>query len=297
MPMISVNPVFIPRLVLIGVGLIGGSLLKVLKKENAVGEVVGVGRGVENLQLAVSMGVIDRFTHDAAEAVQDADMVVIATPVGAFESILKQILPNLKKDAVVTDVGSVKGEIVAAVKRVMGDQSCRFVPAHPIAGAEHSGVAAAMVNLFVDHNVIITPLPGMSLECRSVVEQMWRLTGARIVEMDVDLHDQILGVTSHLPHVIVFALIDYLSKQNKQDLHYQFAAGGLYDLTRIASSDARMWSDICLNNKEKLLPIMRDYARELMRMADQIEAGEGDNLIEEFEHAKLARSRVADYRK
>lgn len=295
--MISVNPVYIPKLVLIGVGLIGGSLLKVLQKENAVGEVVGVGRGVENLRQALAMGIIDSFTHHAAEAVVGADMVVIATPVGAFESILKQILPYLKKEAIVTDVGSVKGEIVSAARRVMGERIDQFVPAHPIAGSENSGVAAVMVNLFVDHNVILTPLPETRTEYRSVVEQMWRLTEARIVDMEIDLHDQVLGVTSHLPHVIVFALIDYLAKQDHQALHYQFAAGGLYDLTRIASSDARMWSDICLNNKEKLTPIMRDYAQELIRMADQIEAGEGDKLIEEFEHAKLARSRVADHRK
>ena len=295
--MISINPVYIPKLVLIGVGLIGGSLLKVLQKENVLGEAVGVGRGEENLKRACAMGVIDRYTHDAAEAVLDADMVIIATPVGAFEGILAQILPHLKKDAIVTDVGSVKAEIVLAARRVMGDRIDQFVPAHPIAGSENSGVAAAMVNLFVDHNVIITPLPETRAECRSVVEQMWRLTGARIVEMGVDLHDQVLGVTSHLPHVIVFALIDYLSRQDELDLHYQFAAGGLYDLTRIASSDARMWSDICLNNKDKLIPIMRDYAQDLLHMADQIEADKGDGLIEQFKQAKLARSRVADYRK
>lgn len=295
--MISVNPVYIPRLALIGVGLIGGSLLKVLKKENAVGEVIGVGRGIENLQLAQSMAVIDRFTHDAAEAVIEADMVVIATPVGAFEPILKEIMPHLKKDAIVTDVGSVKGEIVRAARHVMGDRIDQFVPAHPIAGAEYSGVAAAIGNLFVDHNVILTPLPETRTEFSTVIEQMWRLTEARVVNMDIDLHDQVLGVTSHLPHLLVFALIDYLSKQDNQALHYQFAAGGLYDLTRIASSDARMWSDICLNNKEKILPVLREYAQSLLQMAEQIEADEGDVLIKEFEHAKLARSRVSDYRK
>lgn len=295
--MISVNPVYIPRLALIGVGLIGGSLLKVLKKENAVGEVIGVGRGIENLQLAQSMAVIDRFTHDAAEAVIEADMVVIATPVGAFEPILKEIMPHLKKDAIVTDVGSVKGEIVRAARDVMGDRIDQFVPAHPIAGAEYSGVAAAIGNLFVDHNVILTPLPETRTEFSTVIEQMWRLTEARVVNMGIDLHDQVLGVTSHLPHLLVFALIDYLSKQDNQALHYQFAAGGLYDLTRIASSDARMWSDICLNNKEKILPVLREYAQSLLQMAEQIEADEGDVLIKEFEHAKLARSRVSDYRK
>ena len=154
-----------------------------------------------------------------------------------------------------------------------------------------------MVNLFVDPQVILTPLPETRSEYSEVVGQMWRLAEARVVEMEIDLHDQVLGVTSHLPHVIVFALIDYLSRQENQGVHYQFAAGGLYDLTRIASSDARMWSDICLNNKEKLIPIIREYAQELMRMAAQIEADEGDSLIEEFEHAREARSRVADYRK
>lgn len=295
--MISINPVYIPKLALIGVGLIGGSLLKVLKKENAVGEVVGVGRGEENLKLAQAMGVIDRYTHDAAEAVVDADMVVIATPVGSFESILKQIMPRLKKDAIVTDVGSVKKQIVESARRVMGDRIEQFVPGHPIAGAENTGVAASMVNLFVDHHVILTPLPETRSEYSVVVEQMWRLAEARVVEMDIDLHDQVLGVTSHLPHVIVFALIDYLSRQDNQGLHYQFAAGGLYDLTRIASSDARMWTDICMNNKEKLIPIIREYAQELMRMADQIEMDQETRLMEEFEHAKEARGRVADYRK
>ena len=295
--MIGINPLYIPRLAIIGVGLIGGSLLKALRRENAVGEVVGVGRGVDNLKLAQDMGVIDRYTHDVAEAVAEADMVVIATPVGSFETILAQAMPVLKKDAIVTDVGSVKKEIVEAARRVMGDRIEQSVPGHPIAGAEHTGVSASMVNLFVDHHVIITPLPETRSEYSVVVEQMWRTTEARVVEMDIDLHDQVLGVTSHLPHVIVFALIDYLSRQDNQGLHYQFAAGGLYDLTRIASSDARMWTDICLNNKEKLIPIIRDYAQELVRMADQIEADQGERLMEEFEHAKEARSRVADYRK
>lgn len=295
--MISINPVYIPRLTLVGVGLIGGSLLKVLKKENAVGEVIGVGRGEENLKQALEMGVIDRYTHDPAEAAQDADMVVIATPVGSFEPVLEQIMPVLKKDAIVTDVGSVKKQIVKSARRVMGARIDQFVPGHPIAGAEHTGVAASMVNLFVDHHVILTSLPETRNEYSTVVEQMWRLAEARVVEMDVDLHDQVLGVTSHLPHVIVFALIDYLSRQDNQDLHYQFAAGGLYDLTRIASSDARMWTDICLNNKEKLIPIVRGYAQELLRIAEQIEAHQGDRLMEEFEHAREARGRVADYRK
>jgi len=294
---IKENPFYIPKMALIGVGLIGGSLVQALRKAGAVGEVVGVGRSVENLQLAQSMGVIDSYTHQASEAVEGADMVVIATPVGSFEGLLTQIMPSLSRDAIVTDVGSVKAEIIAAARRVMSGRLDQFVPAHPIAGAENSGVAAAFPDLYVDHNVLFTPLVESRAEFTRIVESMWQLTGANVVEMDVDLHDQVLGVTSHLPHVIVFALIDYLSKQNNQSLHYKFAAGGLYDFTRIASSDARMWTDICLNNKDKLSSIIRDFSQELSQIADQIEANEDAQLMHIFEQAKQARSQVADYRK
>lgn len=293
---IQENPFFIPKMALIGVGLIGGSLVQALRKVEAVGEVIGVGRSVENLELAVSLGVIDRYTHQSVEAVLDADMVVIATPVGAFEAVLTEIMPNLSSDAVVTDVGSVKSEIIAAARRVMGDRLDQFVPAHPIAGAENTGVGAAFPDLYVDHNVLFTPLSESRADFTRLVESMWQLTGANVVEMDIELHDQVLGVTSHLPHVIVFALIDYLSKQNNQALHYKFAAGGLYDFTRIASSDARMWSDICLNNKEKLISIIRDFAQELQLISDRIENDQDAELMQIFEQAKLARSQVADYR-
>jgi len=288
---------FIPKMALIGVGLIGGSLVQALRKVDAVGEVIGVGRSAENLQLAQSMGVIDGYTHQAAEAVKGADMVVIATPVGSFETLLEEIMPVLSPDAIVTDVGSVKAEIIAAARRVMAERLDQFVPAHPIAGAENSGVAAAFSDLYVDHNVLFTPLAESRSDFTRVVEKMWQLTGANVLEMDVDLHDQVLGVTSHLPHVIVFALIDYLSKQKNQSLHYKFAAGGLYDFTRIASSDARMWTDICLNNKEKLVSIVRGFSQELTQIANQIEADEEAQLMHIFEQAKQARSQVADYRK
>lgn len=293
---IQEHPFYIPKMALIGVGLIGGSLVQALKKVDAVGEVIGVGRSVENLELAVSLGVIDRYTHQSAEAVIDADLVVIATPVGAFETVLGEIMPNLSTDAVVTDVGSVKAEIIAAARRVMGDRLDQFVPAHPIAGAENTGVAAAFPDLYVDHNVLFTPLSESRPGFTRLVEAMWQLTGAHVVEMNVELHDQVLGVTSHLPHVIVFALIDYLSKQENQSLHYKFAAGGLYDFTRIASSDARMWSDICQNNKDKLIPIIRSFAQELQHISDRIENDQDAELMQIFEQAKQARSQVADFR-
>lgn len=290
-------PFSIQKLALIGVGLIGGSLVQALREQKAVTEVVGVGRSVENLMLAKSLGVVDDYTHDVAAAVQDADMVVIAAPVGAFAQILREVLPNLGTDAIVTDVGSVKGEVVKAAIDILGDRISQFVPAHPVAGSEKSGVAAANPKLFINHNIILTPLSETNLEFKNRVERMWRLTGADVVDMEVALHDQILGVTSHLPHVIVYALMNYLAKQNDQEMHYQFAAGGLFDLTRIASSDAVMWGDILLNNKEKIIDIVRDYAAELNAMADQIQADEKGNLIQSFEHAKQTRATLADYRK
>jgi len=294
---IQEKPFFVKKLALIGVGLIGGSLVQALHKVNVLGEVVGVGRSVDNLQLAQSLGVIDRYTHDAAEAVEGADMVVIATPVGAFETILQQIMPKLSEDAIITDVGSVKSEIIAAARRVMAERIEQFVPAHPIAGAENTGVAAAFPDLFVDHNILFTPLQESRPEFSRKVKAMWKLTGANVVDMDVELHDQVLGVTSHLPHVIVFALIDFLSRQENQALHYKFAAGGLYDFTRIASSDARMWTDICLNNKDKLIPIIRSFAQELELIADRAEQDQDAELMHIFEQAKQARAKVADLRK
>lgn len=287
----------IQKLALVGVGLIGGSLVQALREQEAVSEVVGVGRSVENLMLAKSLGVVDDYTHDIAEAVQGADMVVIAAPVGAFKQILGEVLPSLGSDTIVTDVGSVKGEIIKSAIDVMGERIGQFVPAHPVAGSEKSGIAAANPRLFADHNVILTPLPETNLVFKDTVAKMWRLTGAVVVDMDVQLHDQILGVTSHLPHVIVYALMNYLAKQNDQEMHYRFAAGGLYDLTRIASSDAVMWSDIFLNNKQQIIRIVREYAAELNSVADQIEAHEEGELIQSFEQAKQIRATLADFRK
>lgn len=291
------QPFCIEKLALIGVGLIGGSLVQALREQKAVAEVVGVGRSVENLMLAKSLGVVDDYTHDVAEAVRDADMVVIATPVGAFAQILSEVLPALGPNAIVTDVGSVKREIIQSAIDVMGDKVAQFVAAHPVAGSEKSGVGAANPQLFVDHNIILTPLPETNPAFKTRVEEMWHLTGARVVDMDAELHDQILGVTSHLPHVIVYTLINYLAQQNEQEMHYQFAAGGLYDLTRIASSDAVMWSDIFLNNKDKIINIVRDYAAELNTLADQIEADDKTQLVQRFEQAKQVRATLADFRK
>ncbi|MEE9447445.1 MAG: prephenate dehydrogenase/arogenate dehydrogenase family protein [Arenicellales bacterium] len=295
--MSSSTPDFhIHKLVIIGVGLIGGSLALALREKSTVDEIIGVGRSVENLQRAIDLNVIDAFTQDASVAVKEADVVIIAVPVGAFESVLKQILPHISKNTVISDVGSVKGEVVEIARRVMGKQIDQFVPAHPIAGSENSGVEAAFPSLFVDHNIIITPLAETRQDLLLLIESVWLSTGAKVLALDDQLHDQVLGVTSHLPHVIVYALMDYLAQQPEQTLHYQFAAGGLFDLTRIASSDAVMWRDICVSNQDKLSAIVREYANSLNQLADQIEAGEGAQLEQLFRHAKTERGQLADMR-
>ncbi len=292
------EPAFhIDKLALIGVGLIGGSLVKALRGQNAVGEVVGVGRKVENLKLAQSMGLLDQYTHHVDEAVKDADVVVLATPVGELESLLSKIMPNLGQDAVVTDVGSVKGAVIDAARRAMGNRFDQFVPAHPIAGSEASGAAAARADLYKDHVVVITPTAEMRTAFGTKVTQMWQAVGAEVFEMDIELHDQVLGVTSHLPHAIVYALMNYLSQQKDPPTYYRFAAGGLYDLTRIASSDALMWKDILLNNKGKIVEIMREFSIELLQIADSIDAGDEALLLQRFERAKQVRGELSKIRK
>lgn len=286
-----------PNIALIGVGLIGGSFVQALRQHDRVGHVVGVGRGEDNLKLAKSLGIIDRYTFDIGDAVKNADIVMISTPVGATEAVLKAMMPHLADETIVTDVGSVKAAVVQVARSVMGDQIDQFVPVHPIAGSETSGAGAATPDLFVDHQVIVTPLSETRTAFVDSISALWALTGAQVAEMDENLHDQILGVTSHLPHVLVYALIDYLSKQPQQEAHYKFAAGGLYDLTRIASSDAVMWRDICLNNSDNLVKMMRDYAQDINHLADKIETGESAQVQDLFQHAKQVRAKLARVRK
>lgn len=287
---------YIEKLALIGVGLIGGSLVKSLRSHHAVGQVVGVGRSVDNLIQAKEIGVIDEYSLVAAEAVRNAQVVVIAAPVGAFEVLLTQILPEIGEDTIITDVGSVKTAVIEAARRVMGDKIDQFVPAHPIAGAEKSGVGAAKHTLFIDHKLIITPLTETRTDFISTIAQMWALTGSQVMQMDMHEHDKILGLTSHLPHVLAYAMIDFLSKQENQQQCDQFSAGGLYDLTRTASSDAVMWRDIILNNKDNISMLIRQYSNELNLIADHIDADNAEELQRIFENAKQVRARLTDLR-
>jgi prephenate dehydrogenase len=281
----------IERLCVIGVGLIGGSLARALRALGACAEVVGAGRRRESLERALALGVIDRFETDLARAVQGAERVVVAVPLGATEPTLRAIAPHLAPGAVVTDVGSAKGSVVRAARAALGGAAADFVPGHPIAGAEKSGVDASTAGLFRRHRVILTPLPETRPAALGAVRAMWEAVGAEVVEMDPEHHDRVLAATSHLPHLLAYALVDALARMEDRVDVFRYAAGGFRDFTRIASSDPTMWHDICLANREALLDVLAGYRQDLERLGAAIRDGDSPCIRQVFERAKSARER------
>jgi prephenate dehydrogenase len=279
----------INRLALIGVGLIGGSLARALRDAGHVREVIGYGRGLANLQRAVELGVADRIETSLSAAVRDADMVVLATPVGSMADILGEIAPYLAKDAVVTDVGSVKGTIAAAARAALGEKLTDFVPGHPIAGTERTGVEASFSSLFVGRRVVLTPLPETRVEAVARVRAMWQAAGAEVVSMSVEHHDAVLAATSHLPHLLAYALVDMLARLDDSREIFAYAAGGFRDFTRIASSDPVMWRDISLANREAIVSMLKKYRMEVDGLITAVAAGDGAKLESLFARAKAAR--------
>lgn len=283
----------IEKLALIGVGLIGGSLARALRDAGQVREIVGHGRGLANLQRAVELGVIDRVETTLPAAVRDADMIVLATPVGSMEKILQTIAPYLAPTAVATDVGSVKGTVADTARRVLGDKFARFVPGHPIAGTERSGVEASFSSLYVGRRVVLTPLPETNAEAVTRVRTMWQAAGAEVVNMSVEHHDTVLAATSHLPHLLAYALVDMLARLDDKNEIFAYAAGGFRDFTRIASSDPVMWRDISLANREAIVRLLKQYRGEVDSLIKAVTAGEGEKLYTLFARAKAARDALA----
>ena len=283
----------IDRLALIGVGLIGGSLVRALKAKQACREVVGCGRDVSNLNKAVALGVIDRYETDPALAVVDADMVVLAVPLGAMRSVVEKIVPHLS-NAVVTDVGSGKAGVIADVKQVVGEVPPWFVPGHPIAGTEKSGVEASFGTLFERRRVILTPLPTTSTVALSKVRTMWQHTGAEVVAMAVEQHDRILAATSHLPHMLAFSLVNQLGNMGQEDDVFRFAAGGFRDFSRIASSDPTMWRDICRGNRGAIVDAIKTFQVQLTQVIGLIENDQSDGLQQFFQRSKQTRDNLED---
>ena len=279
----------IDKLALIGVGLIGGSLARALRDAGQAREIVGHGRGLANLQRAVELGVIDRVETTLPAAVRDADMIVLATPVGSMEKILQAIAPYVMPTAVVTDAGSVKGAVVETARRVLGDKFSRFVPGHPIAGTERSGVDASFASLYVGRRVVLTPVPETNADAVARVRAMWQAAGAEVVNMTVEHHDTVLAATSHLPHLLAYALVDMLARLDDKDEIFAYAAGGFRDFTRIASSDPVMWRDISLANRDAIVRLLKQYRSELDGLIKAVAAGEGEKLHTLFARAKATR--------
>ncbi len=279
----------IKRLTIIGVGLIGGSLARALKRAGVVGEVVGAGRDAQHLQQALALGVVDRTEMDLAAAVQGADIVVVATPVGVTETVFRAIAPGLSPDTILTDVGSTKASVIAAAQAAFGQLPENFVPGHPIAGTEKSGVEASFAELFEGRRIILTPTENSAPQAVTRVRAMWEQTGADVVETGVEHHDDVLAATSHLPHLLAFSLVDTLAKLDAKQEVFEYAAGGFRDFTRIASSDPEIWHDICLHNSSALLKMLARFEADLDTLRQAIADNNSDYLLQVFARAKAAR--------
>jgi prephenate dehydrogenase len=268
------------RLAIIGVGLIGGSLARAVR--DACAEVVGCGRNEARLQRAVELGVIDRYELDVGDAVHGADLVVVAVPLGAMGQVFHAMRDRLGPHTVVTDAGSAKAYVIDAARKGFGGIPPRFVPGHPIAGNDKTGVEASSAGLFRRHRVVLTPLPETDPEAVSRVRALWASTGAEVVEMDPVEHDESLAATSHLPHVIAYALMDTLMNMDPRGDLLRYAAGGLGDMTRIAGSDPDLWRDICLANRAALLRVLQRFRTELAAIEEALAASDAGRLRSAF---------------
>lgn len=279
----------IGRLVVVGLGLIGGSFAKGLRERGLCREVVGVDLDAESRRLAVQLGVVDRCEGDLAAACQGADVIQLAVPILAMEKLLAQLARLDLGNAVLTDVGSAKGNVVRAARLAFAGQAVRFVPGHPIAGSEQSGVEAANAELFRRHKVILTPSEHSDAAAVALVEALWRELGADVESMEVEHHDQVLAATSHLPHLLAFTLVDSLAKRSENLEIFRYAAGGFRDFTRIAGSDPVMWHDIFLANREAVLRTLDTFRDDLDALRDAVDAGDGHQLLGVFTRARVAR--------
>jgi prephenate dehydrogenase len=276
------------KLAVIGVGLIGGSFALALKQARKASRVVGVGRNAANLKLALERGIIDAVAPDPASAARDADLVLVSTPVAQFPKVFAG-LAGAK--GLITDGGSTKRDAISAARQALGKKIARFVPAHPIAGAEKSGAGAASAELFREKRVVLTPLRENAKEDIANVEQAWSACGARLSRMDPEEHDAVLAAVSHLPHLLAYALVHDVAKRNNSAQLFSFAAGGFRDFTRIASSHPEMWRDICLANRDRLLQELKSYANELGSIRKLLQAGDGAALEKLFATARDARNK------
>ncbi|MDR5751258.1 MULTISPECIES: prephenate dehydrogenase/arogenate dehydrogenase family protein [unclassified Caballeronia] len=284
------------KLVIFGVGLIGGSLARALRERAGLaGEIVGVGRSAKSVARALELGVIDAavpIDDDRAlrSALEGADVVLLAAPVAQTEPLLARIAPFLDARTVVTDAGSTKSDVVAAARAALGARIAQFVPAHPIAGRESSGVDAALSELYVNRNVVLCPLAENAAESVERVAAMWQAAGAAVHRMNEAQHDRVFAAVSHLPHVLSFALVEQILEAPDAALKFSFAAGGFRDFTRIAASSPEMWRDVCVANRAALLAELDAYTAVLARFRAAIDAADGAALEAAFDRSRAART-------
>lgn len=281
----------VERLAVAGVGLIGGSFALALRAAGAVDHVIGIGRDTANLQRAIELGVIDEFAT-AAEAARRADVFLLATPVANFRSLFAEIATALGPECIVTDVGSTKRDVIEAARETLGTQFARFVPAHPIAGAEQSGVTAARADLFHAKQLILTPAADTDAAALERVRELWRACGARTSELAAEDHDAIFSAVSHLPHVLAFALVEMLSRRANAAQLFSFCGSGFRDFTRIAASSPEMWRDIALANRDMLTRDLDDFAAALAALRRALDASDAAALEQLFTAAQQSRAKL-----
>ena len=274
------------RMAIVGVGLIGGSLAKAVKEKKLVGEVLGVGRSEERLESARKLGIIDRYSGRMNEILGEADLVVVAGPVGVIVDLVREIIPFLKKGTIITDVGSVKTKIVEEVEAFIPG-SLYFVGGHPIAGTENSGFEASFSTLFEGRKCIITPVSTTDSHALERVKELWTQVGSIVACMDSEEHDEVFAAVSHLPHIVAYSMVNSLLKVKGFEKNiFSFSAGGFKDFTRIAASDPVMWKDIALMNKDKLLSAIKLIQEYLEELKEAIEREDGERLLSEFQKSR-----------
>lgn len=284
----------IDKLVVCGVGLIGGSVALALRQAGLVNRIVGVGRRPEPLAMAKQLGVIDEVSTDWAEALDGADFVLLAMPVGQMDAVAAAIAPHLSPDTIVTDAGSTKRDVIEAIYRHLAPNLANVVPAHPIAGAEKSGPSAARADLYRGRKVVLTPLPENSPVAIARVREVWAVCGAVLHEMSPQEHDRVFAAVSHLPHLLAFGLVHELAGRANAEQLFSYAASGFRDFTRVAGSHPEMWRDICVANRHSLLAELDAYLSELAWLRALLVAGDGPTLEKVFDEASRARNEWAD---
>ena len=276
------------QITIIGVGLIGGSFALALKQDGADVRFVGYGRNEDNLIRAVERGIVDTYSTNLADAVRGSDLVLVAAPVGANALLFEQLASVVSPDCIITDAGSVKQSVIKAARQYLGSLK-NFVPAHPIAGTEHSGVEAGFASLYQGKRLILTPIPETSKEAQAKVISLWEMTGALVETMAPERHDKVFAATSHLPHLLAFTLVETLFRMEQKEELLRYASGGFSDFTRIASSDPVMWKDICLHNSDSILDAISSLEHGLSALTAAIEQGDELAIEHMFRVAKQTR--------